>query len=394
MENSNILISGGGIAGLTLAYWLKEYGFNPTVIEISPKMREGGYMIDFWGVGFTVAEKMNILKKLENEQNKYKIDGINFVNENNKKIGGLKISKIRELVNYKYFNLLRSSLEKVLYNEIKDKVEIRFSTTISEIKQNEEKVLVSYENGESETFDLVIGADGLRSNVRRLVYGPDTEFELFLNYYTSAYTIDNFTKKDNLFLSFTIPKRQVGIYDVGKNKLATFYIYFDDEHYGHLSDDEKKQKLINTFKNVKWYVPEILKRINQTDDFYFDRVSQIELPKWDRGRIALVGDASHAVSLISGQGSSLSMASAYTLAGELKAFNGDYQKAFQSFQNIMKPEIMRKQKSARKFAGSFVPSNKLGIFFRNLTTKFLFIPIISKYVTNLFLDDKLQLKDY
>lgn len=394
MKNKRILISGGGIAGLTLSYWLKKHGFEPTIIEVAPEMRTGGYMIDFWGVGYTVAERMDILRQLEEEQNKYKINAISFVDKNSKRIGGLKTKKLRELVHGRYFNLLRSSLEKTLHEKVKDKVEIRFSTSITEIKQDAENVQVTFNNGNTETFDLLIGSEGLRSNTRRIAFGPDKDYELFLNYYTAAFTIENFIGKDKLFQSYSAPNKQVGIYDVGNKQLATFYIYNCKEYYGQIRTADKKQKLLDAFSNVGWYAPELMKYMETTNDFYFDTVSQIELPEWHKGRIALVGDAAQAVSLISGQGSSLAMAAAYVLAGELKKHQGDYPKAFSSYQNIMKPEIERKQKSARSFAGSFVPASNLGIFFRNLFTNLMSVPIVSKYLVNMYISDKLNMEKY
>lgn len=394
MKNKRILISGGGIAGLTLGYWLKEHGFEPIIIEIAPEMRVGGYMIDFWGVGFTVAERMNILQQLEAEQNQYKIHEIKFVNEKSEQVGGLKTAKLREMVNGRYFNLLRSSLEKVLYETIKETVDIRFATSITEIKQDAAGVQVIFNNGNAEKFDLLIGAEGLRSNTRRLIFGPDKDYELFLNYYTAAYTIENFIGKDELFLSYSAPGKQVGIYDVGNNQLATFFIFASKENYGQIHLAEKKQKLLNAFKTTGWYTPELLNRIKTAPDFYFDAVSQIELPVWHKNRIALVGDAAQAVSLISGQGSSLAMAAAYVLAGELKKHQGDFEKAFASYQSIMKPEIQRKQKSARSFASSFVPASNFGIFMRNLFTNLITVPLVSKYFINMYISDKLNMEKY
>ena len=316
MNNKKILISGGGIAGLTLAYWLEKYGFEPVIIEHASGMRDGGYMIDFWGVGYIVAERMGIVSELEKEQEQYKINEIKFINEKDKQVGGLKVSKLRELTDQRYMNLLRSGLERVLYEKVKDKVEIRFGTTIKEIRQDENVVHVTFASGISEAYDLLIGADGLRSNTRRLVLGPDSNYERFMGYYTAAYTIDNFTGNDQLFLSYTAPDHQIGIYDVGHHKLASFFIYKSNDFFGHISEDEKKQKLRDAYKQLKWYVPDVLERMDTAPDFYFDAVSQIELPEWHKNRVAFVGDACQAVSLISGQGSSLAMTGAYILAGD------------------------------------------------------------------------------
>ena len=394
MKNKKILISGSGISGLTLGYWLKELGFDPLIIEIAPEIKTGGYMIDFWGEGYLVAERMGLIDQLKKEQDQYKINEIDFVNKKNKKIGGFNVSKLRQIVNGRYFNLLRSGLENVLYHKVKDKVDIRFSTTIIKIEQNEESVEVTLNNGETEKYDLVIGADGFRSNTRRLIFGPDEDYELFLNYYTAAYTIENFTGKEKIFLSFTNPDKQVGIYDVGNNKLSTFYIYRSTEHYGHIHTSDKKQKLFETYKNLGWYTPELMKRMDTAPDFYLDTVSQIELPIWHKDRVAVVGDAAQSVSLISGQGSSLAMTASYVLAGELKKHNGDYEKAFSSYQSIMQPEIQIKQKSARKFASSFVPSNKFGIFIRNSVSRLMTIPLFAKSLLKSYLINTIHLEKY
>ncbi len=101
MNNQNILICGGGIAGLTLGFWLQKYGFQPVVVEIAPSMRTGGYMLDFWGVGYIVAERMDILDMLKAEQERYKMQELDFVNRHNRKVGGLKTSKLREMTGYR-----------------------------------------------------------------------------------------------------------------------------------------------------------------------------------------------------------------------------------------------------------------------------------------------------
>lgn len=394
LQNQRILISGGGIAGLTLAYWLKRFGFTPVVVESAPHNRLDGYMIDFLGPGYTVAERMQILQALETEQSRYKIDELLFVNAKNKKTGSLKTSRMRELLSQRYFNLLRSGLERCIYDQVKNECDIRFETTIKDIKDGKDGIEVTFSRGQAETFDLLAGADGLRSNTRRLVFGPDEQFERFMGYYTSAFTVDNFIGQDRLFLSYTEPGRQAGIYDAGAGHLATFFIYRSPEILPHMHQNEKKQQLKEAFRGLNWYIPEILRRMELTEDFYFDAVSQIELEQWHRGRTVLLGDAAQAVSLISGQGASLAMAGAYILAGELKKAGGDYSQAFAAYQQIMQPEIRRKQKMARDFAGSFVPESGFGLFLRNLFTNLMSVPLVSDYLVNRYFNDKLNLQDY
>ncbi|HSH65513.1 MAG TPA: FAD-dependent monooxygenase [Bacteroidia bacterium] len=394
MENKNILISGAGIAGLTLAYWLKKYGFNPTVVEHSPVLREGGYMIDFFGAGYHVAEKMKIISAIEKED--IKIAEITFVDENNKKEGGLNAAKIRKLMNNKAVNLLRSDLSRVIYNSLDKDIPFIFGDSISKIEQTASEVNVTFKSGKEQQFDLVVGADGLHSNVRHLVFGPESQFEKYYGYYTSSYTVENYFKKDNQFLSYTVPGRQVGIYSLKNNKLATFFLFTSPEKitYEHHDVNRQKQILRDAFKEMKWECDTLLSKMDTAPDFYFDTVSQIQMTQWAKNRVTLVGDACDCPSLLSGQGSTLAMVGAYILAGELNEAKGNYNVAFNQYQQIFKPFIDNKQKIAQNFAESFLPKNKFGIWVRNTFTNLMFLPFVSNWLVKQFMIDKIKLKDY
>ncbi|TXT53184.1 MAG: FAD-binding monooxygenase [Promethearchaeota archaeon] len=152
--------------------------------------------------------------------------------------------------------------------------------------------------------------------------------------------------------------------------------------------------LKDAFENMEWYLPELLNSMNQAQDFYFDSVSQIVLDRWYENRVALMGDACQSVSLIAGQGSALAMAGAYILAGELKTHGDNYQKAFETYQNKMLPEIRRKQEMAKDFANSFIPDTKISLWFRNKISKLITKPLFSKFFIKRFMSDSLQLEDY
>ena len=168
MDNKNILISGAGIAGTTLAYWLKKFGFNPTVVESSPKLREGGYGIDFWGAGFEVAEKMHIVPDLQ--QADIGISELLFVDQDNHRKVALNYQKIKKMMKGRAVTLLRSDLAKIIYQHIDNNIEIIFGDTITQIEQGERDVSVTFKNVKPRRFDLVVGEDGLHSNFRDLVF--------------------------------------------------------------------------------------------------------------------------------------------------------------------------------------------------------------------------------
>jgi 2-polyprenyl-6-methoxyphenol hydroxylase-like FAD-dependent oxidoreductase len=394
MNNKNILISGAGIAGLTLAYWLKKFGFNPTVVEHAPKLREGGYAIDFWDSGFTIAERMGILPGLSKAD--LNMSEVTIVDENGKRKAALNYAKLKKMMKGRAFSLLRSDLSKVIYSQLDKDIEIIFGDSISTVEQNEDGTTVTFKSGSIRSFDLVVGADGLHSRVRDLIFGNESQFEKFYGYYTSSYTILDTLSSDKTFQMYNVPGKQAAMYSTNVNTTTTFFIFTapDKLSYDHHDIEAQKYILRREFQDAGWKCAELLARMDAAPDFYFDVVSQIQMDKWSKGRVSLVGDACDCPSLLSGQGSSLAMVGAYILAGELKEANGDYTTAFQQYESLFKPFIAGKQKVAQNFAESFVPKSRFGIWKRNFIVNLMVLPFLSRLFVNQFNDDKLKLKTY
>lgn len=394
MENKNILISGAGIAGTTLAFWLKKFGFNPTIIEISPKLREGGYAIDFMGAGYDVAEKMGIISLLEKAD--INVSKVGFVDTNNNEKGSMNYAKIKKLMNNRALTLLRSDLAKVIYENLNNEVEIIFGDAIEKIEQTKENIIVTFRSGKSRSFDLLVGADGLHSVVRNLTFGNEEQFEKYYGYYTSSFTLENYSPKNRAFLMCNVPGKQAAVYAYSDKKTATFFVFASHEKlkYDHHDVNKQKQILKDKFMNMGWKCPEILSRIDSSPDFYFDSISQIKMDNWSKGRVTLVGDACDCPSLLSGKGSTLAMTGAYILAGELKQANGNYEIAFKNYEDMFKPFISKKQKSAQGFAKSFIPKSNFGIWLRNQALKLMSLSFISKLYLNQFMDKELTMKEY
>lgn len=394
MNNKNVLISGAGIAGTTLAFWLKKFEFNPTIVESAPKLREGGYAIDFWGAGVDVAERMDILSQIDKAD--LHIPEITLVDEHNNRKSGLNYKKLKQLMNNRAFTLLRSDLSKIIYNQLDKEIEIIFGDSITGIQQNETGVMVTFRSGKVRNFDLVIGADGLHSNVRNLTFGNEEQFEKFYGYYTSSFTIEGEGNNNKALQMYNVPGKQAAIYSCNQNKTTTFFIFTSPQKLPHLHHNIESQKQIlrDQFQNVGWKCADLLAKMDTAGDFYFDVVSQIQMNKWSDGRITLVGDACDCPSLLSGQGSTLAMVGAYILAGELKEAKGNYKMAFEQYQHIFKPFIDEKQEIAQNFAKSFVAKSKFGIWMRNILINLMFLPFLSKLFIKQFTDDKLKLKQY
>jgi 2-polyprenyl-6-methoxyphenol hydroxylase-like FAD-dependent oxidoreductase len=393
MNNRNILVSGAGIAGTALAFWLKKFGFNPTIIEVAPKLREGGYAIDFMGAGYDVAAKMGIISSLEEAD--LNISKLSFVDANDKERGSMNYRKIKEVMHNRALTLLRSDLAKVIYNSLDKDIEIILGDSINTIEQDHEKLVVTFQSGLTRTFDLLVGADGLHSNVRNLVFGNESQFEKYYGYYTSSFTLNNFSYPGSTFSMYNVPYKQVAVYSYNQKTIA-FFVFTSPEKlsYSHHDIAKQKQILKTEFMNSGWRCPELISKIDSTTDFYFDSISQIKMETWSKGRVALVGDACYCPSLLSGKGSTLAIVGAYILAGELKQANGDYKIAFEQYQNIFKPFMSKKQKAAQSFAKSFVPKSNFGIWLRNFVFQMMSVPFVSKLVFNQFKDKGLHLKEY
>jgi 2-polyprenyl-6-methoxyphenol hydroxylase-like FAD-dependent oxidoreductase len=291
--------------------------------------------------------------------------------------------------------LLRSDLAKIIYQHLDKNIEIIFGDTIDQIEQYDQEVSVTFKSGKVRHFDLVVGADGLHSNVRNLVFGDEAKFEKYYGYYTASFTFENTEDTGKAFLTYNVPNKQAAIYSSNKSKSA-FFIFTSPKKllYNHHDIEAQKQILRNEFENAGWECAGLISKMDTAPDFYFDTVSQIQMNNWSKDRVTLVGDACDCPSLLSGQGSTLAMVGAYILAGELKEADGNYKTAYAQYQSIFKPFIDSKQKIAQNFSRSLVPKSGMGIWMRNMFMNLMFLPFLSKWFIKQFMNDKLKLKEY
>lgn len=384
MKNKKILISGAGVAGLTLAYFLKEHGFEPTIIERASTLRDGGYMIDFFASGIFVAKEMGINDELAKRNHNTLF--MRQFNAKGKETLGLNVASLKDHLESKgeggFYNFLRTDLVDALYQHIKPSVPVRFSTSIKSVTETNTAVEVTFNDNSQETFDLLVGADGIHSNIRKLVF-PSKEIEqLFLGYYVAglSHNIAIPNKHKGEIISHIQPKKQIMTYEIAEGGSNSLFVLKSDK-LPKLNHQEKVDLLRKEFKDFVEPVSSILNEAAKLDKLYFDEVSQIRIKgAWNKSRTILVGDAAYCITLLSGQGASMAMTGAYVLAQQLIATKGEYQQAFSDFEKALRPKIESMQQKAVKNAASYLPSSSFALWLRNLLAPILFTKLFSPLV--------------
>ncbi|WP_421842206.1 FAD-binding domain [Mycobacterium sp.] len=384
-----IAISGAGVAGAALAHWLDRTGHNPTLIEQAPTFRTGGYMIDFWGTGYQVAKRMGIEDQIRGDG--YEVQSIRSVGPGGEIKANMDVEVVRRMIGGDFTSLPRGDLAAAIYASIQDRVETIFSDSITTIDEHDHGVRLTFDKTPPRDFDLVIGADGLHSNVRRLAFGPEENFEHYLGCKVAAWVVDGYRPRDELaYVTYNVPGRQAARVALRGDRTMFLFVF----RAGHDSAGmAPKDQLREQFDDAGWECRNILATLNDVDDLYFDVVSQVRMDRWSRGRVMLIGDAAGCISLLGGEGTGLAITEAYVLAGELQSADADHRSAFAAYEARMRPFIKAKQAGATRFIGFFATRTRFGLWFRNMAMRTLnFGPLASLFSGSV--RDDFELPDY
>ncbi|MGW7260222.1 FAD-dependent monooxygenase [Streptomyces sp. NPDC054834] len=359
--NRNVLISGASIAGPTLAYWLGRHGFKPTVVELAPALRPGGQAVDFRGeTHLTVLERMGLIPELRLVQTGG--SPVRFVDE----LGRTLLHLPAEFAGGE-IEVLRGDLAQVLYEHSLPYTEYIFGDSITSLTETSSGVRVDFQRGASRDFDLVIGADGLHSNVRRVAFGPEQDYVSHLGYYAATWQLPNGLGLGKGSIGYNAPGRfaSVGTDHRDPARAGAFFIFSSPELSYDRRDPEQQKRLIdNAFSGLGWEVPRLLGTLHQAPDLYFDSISRADVDTWSTGRVCLVGDAACGAT-IGGMGTGTAVVAAYVLAGELARAGGDHRVAFTRYESRLRKYARGCQAGGDRTGKFLAPGTAAGIRFRN-----------------------------
>ncbi|MFF0490252.1 FAD-dependent monooxygenase [Nocardia sp. NPDC004068] len=368
MRNERVLISGAGIAGQALGYLLARNGFRPTIVERAGTLRRGGQGVDIRDEALEVGERMGILARVRAAG--ADVLGMRFVDAAGARVSEVRLRRPGDEPAADV-EIMRGDLIELLHEIGSGAVEYRFGDSIETLEQDRDGVTVTFEHAAAERFDLVIGADGLHSRVRRLAFGPERDHARHMGHYFAFGDADASLGPDRWVTMYNAPGAMAGLYRSGNHPQAKAYFMFRSPRLDLDPRDPATAHLLLTRHfghRTAWQIPRLLDGVLADPDLYFDSLTQIRMSAWSTGRVALVGDAAYSPSPASGAGAELALVGADRLAAALTAADGDHQRAFPRYTATHLPLTRTKQRLGPNLR-LMIPKTHGGIVFRNVLTR-------------------------
>ncbi|MEU7749339.1 FAD-dependent monooxygenase [Nonomuraea sp. NPDC049158] len=376
------IIIGAGIAGLATALRLHQIGWETLIVERAPARRGGGYAVTFGGIGYDAAEHMGIVEDLLKKG--FVTDELVYHKPNGERRFSLDRATIAATTGPRSITILRGDLESVLYEKVEAHAEIRFGATLTAVDQDERAVRVTLTDGSVEEGDLLVGADGLHSATRALLFGPEEEFLLDLEHKVAVYMLDQrpATIAPGATGTLSSGGRTAAVISIPDGRNVAFFGYRTDHAR---PGEDVSTELQRVYGDLGWVIPEALTGLQRAESVYFDTISQVVAPSWSKGRAVLLGDAAWCVTLFAGYGSSLAVGGADRLGTELAAHPGDLPAALAAWEAAIRPEAERKQKLGRRVKGVYAPTSPLLLWLSLLPLRLAALPPVRRYMTRRFI---------
>ncbi|MBN8228345.1 FAD-dependent monooxygenase [Corallococcus macrosporus] len=371
-KGKQVLISGASFAGLSTAFWMSRLGYEVTVVEVARGLRTGGTAVDIKGNTVDIVRRMGLFEQIRS--NRLSLQRWEMKNERDVTERSLVLRGEGEAPSDDAFEVERTVLLNLLFDAVKDHVEVVFNDSITALSETQDSIEVTFARGARRTFDLVFGCDGVHSAVRRLWFGEEARYIHFLEQYFSITIVDRLLIERDTAQMFNVPGKAVML-NAYKNNTDIIFAFVSDKEIPYDRRDEEAQRRIiaDRFGGVGWRTAELLEEVRGSKSFYFDKLCQVRMPSWTKGRVALVGDAGYCPSPAAGMGGSLAIDGAAALADAMREHDCDFELAFRTYNERFRPFIEQVQAEAvRTGLASLVPRTEEAIRARNAETHSMF----------------------
>ncbi|MET1054186.1 MAG: FAD-dependent monooxygenase [Pedobacter sp.] len=360
-----VLISGASFAGLSTAYWMNKLGYKVTIVEISGQLKKGGTPVNIMENTIDIVKRMGLFEQIA--ANRITMETMEFKNAEDETERLNHIQQQHDSRGQEEYEIERDVLLDLMNEAVKDDVEFIFSETISSLAETADRIEVTFKNTPSAIFDLVFGCDGIHSVVRKLWFGEEKEFSHFLNTYFSISIVNKLLIPENTNQMYSEPGKTVMLnaYN-GKTDICLAYYSELEIPYDYRNEQQQRNMIFEQFEGTGWRTPELIEEIKQSTAFYFDKLCQMKMPSWSKGRVALVGDAGYCASPAAGRGGSLAIDGAAALADAFEKCDGNFEAAFHEYNDSFRPFIEDIQAGVVDFAlDILIPRTEEAIIKRN-----------------------------
>jgi 2-polyprenyl-6-methoxyphenol hydroxylase-like FAD-dependent oxidoreductase len=365
LQHPSVLISGASFAGLATAFWLHKLGYAVTIVEVSSNLKKGGTPVDIREGVIDVVKRMGLLDRISSTSLKDR--PMAFLDADGAPVAVMPAREGTQGAPMGY-EVERDALLDMLFGEVKENVEVIFNDSISGLEQSSEEVAVTFTNGNRRSFSLVLGCDGTHSVVRKICFGEESSFSLFMQNYFGLSIVNKLLIAENTGQMFNVPGKTVML-NAYNNKTDIAFCFFSEQELAYDRRDSHRQRdmIRQQFEGEGWRVSELLKEMARCNNFYFDKLCQIRMKSWSKGRVALVGDAAYCPSPAAGMGGSMAILGAAALADALRNYPGDFEMAFKEYDRSFRPIADEIQANAIEFGMALVmPRTEEAIQRRNL----------------------------
>jgi 2-polyprenyl-6-methoxyphenol hydroxylase-like FAD-dependent oxidoreductase len=360
-----VLVSGASFAGLSTAFWLNRLGYAVTVVEIGKTLKMGGTPVNIEGGTVAIVQRMGLLERIQSAR--LPARPVEFVDSQgaclalmSAQAGGMEASAPE-------YEIERDELLRMQFEDVKDDVEFIFGDSIEHIEESGNEVIAIFKSGKQRAFSLVFGCDGNHSAVRRICFGEEFAYSVFLQLYFSITIVDRLLLEENTSQIYNVAGKTVML-NAYNGKTDICFCFFSEKEipYDYRDQVQQRRMILEHFEGEGWRTRELLEEVNGCNDFYFDKLCQIKMPSWTKGRVALVGDAAYCASPAAGMGGSLAIVGAAALADAFQKYPDDFEAAFQEYNDSLRPLIERVQAEAVEFGlETFAPRSEEAIRARN-----------------------------